>query len=223
MYTSPQNYNYAYKGNTTSNQYQNTIIYHITSPNLTSDGSISAFNSLFSNNALTSTSLSTAQTQFSVNFISTSTLLTSFAPMTAIQASTANMQPQVSFSISGYQKGSYFVTLNGIQSTLPSTVYYILVSYKNVSINQITSKTNITIKPLRTPTSSQIASCVDGEGFPALKCFRVVMVAGSTYSVTVPNLVDNSVYVLYYTIANEYPLRPIFYGNVQNQYIFTTS
>ena len=122
--------------------------------------------------------------------------------MTAIQASVANMQPQFSFSVSGYQKGSYYVTLNGIQSTLPSTVYYILVSYKNVSINQITSKTNITIKPLITPTSSQIASCVDGEGNTALKCFRVVMVAGSTYTVTVPNLLDNSVYSLFYTIAN---------------------
>jgi hypothetical protein len=49
------------------------------------------------------------------------------------------------------------------------------------------------------------------------------MQSGSTYSVTLNNLIDSSVYTLYYAIANEYPLRPVFYGNVQSQFIFTTS
>lgn len=84
--TSPQNYYYQYNGNTT-NQFSSTIIYHIASQNLTSDASISAFNSLFSSNTLSLASVSLAQTSFSINFIGTSTLLTPFDPMTAIQLS----------------------------------------------------------------------------------------------------------------------------------------
>lgn len=187
--TSPQNYYYTYNGNTTSNQYSSTIVYHITSPNLTSDASVSAFNSLFSGNTLTASSLSLAQTGFSINFISTSTLLSSFQPMGSVQLSLPSQQPQFSFSIQGYQSKSYQVQLTNIQSTLPSTLYFILVSYKNITKNQITAKTNITVKPLVTPTNSQIASCVDGQNNTALQCFRVVMQAGIGYSVTVPNLV----------------------------------
>jgi len=35
--------------------------------------------------------------------------------------------------------------------------------------------------------------------------------------------VENSVYALHYVYANQYPQRPIFYGNVQTSYIFTTN
>lgn len=72
------------------------------------------------------------------------------------------------------------------------------------------------------PTNSQIASCVDGENNPALQCFRVVMQASTTYTATITNLVESSVYTLYYVVANEYPLRPVFYGNVRSQFVFTT-
>jgi hypothetical protein len=105
---------------------------------------------------------------------------------------------------------------------LPSTLYFILVSFKNITKNQISSKTNITIKPRITPTNSQIASCIDGEANPALQCFRVVMQTGTAYTTTITNLVESSVYTLYYVVANEYPLRPVFYGSVQSQFIFTT-
>jgi hypothetical protein len=116
-------------------------------------------------------------------------LLTSFEPMDAIQLSTASEQPQFSFTLQNYQAKTYQVQITSIQSSLPSTLYFILVSYKNITINQISSKTNITVKPLITPTNSQIASCLDGQNNPALQCFRVVMLAGSTYSTTIPNLV----------------------------------
>lgn len=97
--TSPQNYYYSYTGNTTTNQYSNTIIYHIASQNLTSDASISAFNSLFSSNTLTAASRSLAQTYFSINFISSSTLLTQFDPMASIQLSSSTQQPQFSLTV----------------------------------------------------------------------------------------------------------------------------
>lgn len=178
---------------------------------------------MFSNNVLTAASLSVGQTQFSVNFLSSSIQLSDIGPLPTIQLSSSNSQPQFSFNVQSYQASASQVIISNIQSNLPSTLYFILVSYKNVTINQISSKTTITIKPLVTPTSSQIASCVDGQGFPAVQCFRVVMQSGSSYSVTLSNIVANSVYSLYYTVANEYPLRPVFFGSVQNQFIFTNS
>lgn len=142
--------------------------------------------------------------------------------MSAIQATLPSQQPQFSFTLQSYTPKTYQVQITNIQSSLPSTLFFILVSYKNVTKNQISSKTNITVKPLITPTNSQIASCLDGENNPALQCLRVVMLAGSTYSATLTNLVESSVYTLYYVVANEFPLRPVFYGKVQSQYIFTT-
>jgi hypothetical protein len=73
------------------------------------------------------------------------------------------------------------------------------------------------------PTSDQIASCVDGTNYAAIQCMRVAMSSGNIYSVTFGNIIEDSVYVLYYTIANEYPLRPVFFGNVQRQFVITSS
>jgi len=157
---------------------------------------------LFTTNTLTAASLALGQTGFSINFISTSTLLSQFDPLTAIQLSTASQQPQFSLTVQSYTAKTYQVQITNIQSSLPSTLYFILVSYKNITKNQISSKTNITVKPLITPTNSQIASCLDGENNPALQCLRVVMLAGSTYSATLTNLVESSVYTLYYVVAN---------------------
>jgi hypothetical protein len=122
--------------------------------------------------------------------------------MTAVQATLPSQQPQFSFTLQSYTPTTYQVQITNIQSSLPSTLYFILVSYKNITKNQISSKTNITVKPLITPTNSQIASCLDGENNPALQCLRVVMLAGSTYSATLTNLVESSVYTLYYVVAN---------------------
>ena len=34
---------------------------------------------------------------------------------------------------------------------------------------------------------------------------------------------ENSVYAVHYVYANQYPQRPIFYGNVMTSYLFTTN
>jgi hypothetical protein len=102
--TSAQNYYYNYKGNSTTNQFSSTIIYHLANPNLTSDASISAFNSMFSGNGLTSTSLSLAQSQFSITFFSTTQLLTSFSPMTAIEIASSSFQPSYSLTVGSFDK-----------------------------------------------------------------------------------------------------------------------
>lgn len=141
--------------------------------------------------------------------------------MTAINLASSSFYPQISLNVQSYTPGTFKVYITGISSNVPATLYLILVSYKNITTNQITSKTSISIKTLVTPTNSAIASCIDGSGATAVQCMRVVMLTGTSYSLTISNIVENSVYALQYTVANEYPLRPVFYGNVQTQYIFT--
>jgi hypothetical protein len=220
--TSPQNYYYSYRGNTSTQEYTRTVIYHTANLNLTTDASVSAFASMFSTN-LTTTSLAIAQTDFSINFISKSTFLGNFQPTTAMTSATASFQPRPSFLLSSYLPSTHTVTLSGLATNVPATAYFILASYKNITTNQITSKTTITIKPLSAPSEDQIASCKDGSGFAAVQCRRVAMLVGQSYSFAWGNLADNSVYAMYYTYANQYPQRPIFYGGVHSQLIFTTS
>jgi len=164
-------------------------MYHTANVNLTTDASISAFNSLFDNNGITASSLSLAQTQFSINFVNVSTFIGNFQPMDAITASSASFQPQISLTINNYIPSSYQIVVSDIKSNIHSSVYFILVSYKNITTNQISSKTTISVKPLIVPTSDKIASCIDGAGFTALQCMRVVMQAGSTYSFKFKNIV----------------------------------
>jgi hypothetical protein len=166
-----------------------TIIYHTANVNLTTDASISAFNSLFDSNGITASSLSLAQTQFSINFVNVSTFIGNFQPMDAMTSSSASFQPQISLTINDYTPSSYQIVVSGITSNVHSSVYFILVSYKNITTNQISSKTTISVKPLIVPTSNQIASCIDGAGFTALQCMRVVIQAGSSYSFKFNNIV----------------------------------
>lgn len=187
--TSPQNYFYAYGGNTTTYEYSKTLIYHTAHVNLTTDASISAFSGLFDANGITAASLSLAQTQFSISFISKSSFIGTFEPMTAIGASSSAFQPQASLVIEDYQSGAYKVRVSNVKANVPSTAYLVLVSFKNITTNQVTSTTTITIKPLVIPTEDQIASCLDGGSYPAVQCRRVAMLSGSSYSFYFDNLV----------------------------------
>lgn len=95
--------------------------------------------------------------------------------MIAIGRSLSSFQPQVSFEVTDYVKDTYLVTVNNLKANVPSTIYFILVSYKNITTNQITSATTISIRTLVTPSQDQIASCTDGAGVPAVQCHRVAM------------------------------------------------
>lgn len=100
--TSPINYYYNYKGNTTGNAFSKAVIYHIANPNMTTDASMSAFSAMFDLNGLTASSKVIAQTQFSVDFIDNSALLTPFDPLTAIASSSNIFNPTFTLSIKGY-------------------------------------------------------------------------------------------------------------------------
>lgn len=96
--------------------------------------------------------------------------------MTAINTGLSSFQPSVSFVVSDYLKGTYQATVSNLKTNVPATIYFILVSYKNITKNQITSTTTISIRTLVTPSQDQIASCTDGAGVTAMQCHRVAMI-----------------------------------------------
>ena len=115
--------------------------------------------------------------------------MTTFDPMNGIQSLTSDFQPSISFAVHNYQAGSYKVSVTDLYSSIPGSVYFVLVSYKNITTNQISSTTTINIKPLVTPSADQIASCVDGSDYPAVQCRRVVMLNSTAYNFDFSNLV----------------------------------
>jgi len=97
--------------------------------------------------------------------------------------------PQISLTVNNYIANTNKIYINSIQSNVAATIYFILVSYKNITTNKITSQTSISIRTLIQPTSNQIASCVDGSGYAAAQCMRVSAQGGKIYSLTLPTIV----------------------------------
>lgn len=105
-----------------------------------------------------------------------------FDPMDGINSANSNFQPSTTFTLHGYQAGTYKVSVTNIYSSVPGSIYFVLVSYKNITTNQISSTTTINIKPLVIPTADQIASCVDGSDYSAVQCRRVVVLNSTAYN-----------------------------------------
>ena len=101
--------------------------------------------------------------------------------MQAVQDA-SGYQPSVSFTLADYVKNSFRVQVTNLRSSLPSTIYFVLVSYKNITTNQISSTTTISIRPIVTPSEDQIASCTDGQQAAVVQCRRVVMLPNTDYS-----------------------------------------
>ena len=55
-----------------------------------------------------------------------------------------------------------------------------------------------------------------------MDCRRVIFLKDKSKDIEFTNVTNNSVYVLYYLVANEYPLRPIYIEDVKNITIDTS-
>lgn len=78
----------------------------------------------------------------------------------------------------------------------------ILTFSRKISYNKITGHTDIDIRPPKTPTSDQLLNCLDGYSDSPLDCKRIILVGNNKLSATFTGLSANSLYVIYYSIAN---------------------
>lgn len=96
--SSATNYYYNFQGQTLSNELSSTIIYHIGDQNLTTDPSSSAFSSLFDAKGITTTAVSMALANFSINYIDKSYTQGSFNPIDGIKISSTQFKPELTFT-----------------------------------------------------------------------------------------------------------------------------
>ena len=70
----------------------------------------------------------------------------------------------------------------------------------------------------RTPSNKQINGCLDWNNEPADACAKAIITDASQTDVDLLliNLKPNTVYIVYYTAANEYPIQPIFSNVIES-------
>jgi len=80
------------------------------------------------------------------------------------------------------------------------------------------STTEVQTRSPRTPSNKQINGCLDWNNEAADACSNAIITDASSTGVTLEltNLKANTVYAVYYTAANEYPIQPIFSNVIQS-------
>lgn len=197
------------------------MIYFVTNKNLTTDPSVTRFANIYDSNGITAASLSLALSSFAVNYIQSSRLSGSFNPPDIVAGAGA-YTPVFTSDNATYDSTSNSIVITNMALDRPGAVYMILTFSRKITYNKITGHTDIDIRPAVTPTGSQLLNCQDGYSDTPLQCKQVFFVGNSKKAITFSNVSANSLYMVYYAIANEYPLRPVLVSDVSNFTVLTT-
>lgn len=112
-----------------------TNIYLITNPYLTSDPSPTAFGNMYDvSGQISSASLSSALSGFAINYISGSTYIGSFNAISLTYTSNAD-SISISFDEAVYSQSAATITVPNVRLSDFGTAYFVLVLYKQVSLN----------------------------------------------------------------------------------------
>ena len=103
------------------------------------------------------------------------------------------------------------------------TVYFVLVLYKQIATNTSSKATTVNIRMNQAPTTEQVLNCQNWLSQTANGCARAVYTGVSPLTVTFNPVYGNSLYLLYYVVASEYPLRPIASQKVLSTTVVTYS
>lgn len=125
------------------------------------------------------------------------------------------------FTAPAYNPLTLVLTLGGVQIVgNVGTVYFALVLYKQI-VKYSNGSTVVNIRMNQAPSAEQVLNCQNWQGGAAEGCGRAVYTGIAPLTVTFNGIQANSLYMLYYLAASEFPLRPIVSGQVQSQTIVT--
>jgi len=127
-------------------------------------------------------------------------------------------------SIFGFDDEVEVIELNGtikmsnIQLSSEGTVYAIAREIGLVipDPEDEFSTTEVPTRNPRTPTHDQINKCVDWNNEPADACGKAVIANDEDVTLLLKDLKPNTLYIVYYTVANEYPIQPIFSNQIES-------
>ena len=208
---------YNYTGDTFSAENHHTIIYMITNPYLISDPSPTAFQNMFGDDKqLTAATKSSAVSGFAINYMSV-TYRDSFEAIDMIDRTEATKSLTVTFDKPTFSNNMIKVPNVGLAGGV-GTVYFLLVLYKQINIDG--NNTYVNIRMNEQPSEEQMLNCENWEGLEAQGCARAVY-SSTKLTVSFSNIEKNSLYVLYYAAASEYPLRPVMSEEIFSETIVT--
>jgi hypothetical protein len=128
----------------------------------------------------------------------------------------------VYFTTPSYNSAQFKLTVTNVQVLGGvGTVYFVLVLYKQISVNATTKSTTVNIRMNQAPTATQILNCQNWLGQTAEGCARAVYTGVAPLTVSFTPVLQNSLYLLYYVVASEFPLRPIANTKVSSTTIVT--
>lgn len=216
----PENYNYVFNGTTISSELKQTTIYFVTNRNLTTDPSVALFTSIYDSSGITAASLSLALSSFAVNYIQSSYLAGSFYPPDILGGNSA-YTPGFTSDGASYDNTTNSIVVKNMRLDKTGAVYFVLTFSRKITYNKITGHTDIDIRPALKPSGSQMLNCQDGYGESPLQCKRVLFIQNAEKTISFSNISSDSLYMIYYAIANEYPLRPVLVSDVSNFTVLT--
>jgi len=159
---------YNYVGTSVTTEIQGTNIYLITNPNIIgTDPSPNAFTNLFSNTngGLSAVALASAQSLFTITYL-TGSYSTSFTDARQMTASSQASSLQIYYTTPSYNSTTQILTVNNVQIVGGvGTVYFVLVLYKQISMNS--NFTYVSIRMNEPPTAQQLMNCQNWLGIAA--------------------------------------------------------
>ena len=201
---------YRYNGSSFTTETDGTNIYLFTNPTLTgSDPAPLAFTNLFGvGNDLSSSSLAGAQSMFSITYMTAKYVTSYNARGMTSSLNTAGLA--VYYNTPSYNSVSRQLTVSNVQILGGvGTVYFVIVHYKTIVVDLNTGSTTVNIKLNNAPSVEQVLNCQNWLGETAQGCARAVYTGVAPLDVVFPSVLSDSLYMMYYVVASEFPLRPV--------------
>lgn len=114
--------------------------------------------------------------------------------------------------------GNSTIRITNFRMTAKGSVYAIAREVAKVIVDpedEFTT-TDVTTRLPRTPTNAQIYACLDWNGDDVDACGRAIIANDDNVELLLRDLKVNTMYIVYYTVANEYPIEPIFGNDIQS-------
>lgn len=131
---------------------------------------------------------------------------------------------QVFFDTPDYRAASKQLFVSNIQVIGGTgTVYFVLVFYKEIKIDNSTGHTTVNIRMNKVPSVEQVLNCENWLGQTAEGCARAVYTGVGSLTAIFAGIEADSMYLIYYVVANEFPMRPVVVSGVQSGTVVTYS
>jgi len=218
-YIEPTNRFLTFQGESFANYSRSFNFYLLPDPTLENDASSHTLPAYFdsqTNQALAN--FYTAAANAGVGFLNNFMIDYQFSQQEAFTSSGPVVMP----IIIGFDEEVEVIELNGtikmsnIQLSSEGTVYAIAREIGQVIPDPEDEFSSIEVPTRihRTPTNEQINNCVDWNNEPADACAKAVIANDEDVALLLKDLKPNKLYVVYYTVANEYPIQPIFSNEI---------